>query len=112
VAARLGVPRAIPMIVIFWSYDRRMKSLYQLLSEFFMDHYFPTRPVDDQSINTDQICEMKEELLCPFPGCSAHAIASGHLVTFVYITQIMWHDLSVVINCTTTIYFPHVEVIK
>jgi hypothetical protein len=52
-----------------------------------MSHYSPTRPVDDNSIDNDQICEMKEEHLCPFPGSSANAIAGGRLVTFVDITH-------------------------
>jgi hypothetical protein len=52
-----------------------------------MGHYSPTRPVDDHSTDNHQICEMKEELLCPFPGSSAYAIAGGHLVTFVHITH-------------------------
>jgi hypothetical protein len=45
-------------------------------------HYSPTGLVDHQSIDNDQICEVKEELLCPLPGSPAPVIAGGHLVTF------------------------------
>jgi hypothetical protein len=64
-----------------------------------MNSCSPTIPVDNDSTDHDQICEVDEQFLCSPPDPSAHTITGEHLITSAHITH-----MGTVVNNDQTIH--------